>query len=101
FAMCDRIYVLYAGRLVEVGPSAALEAEPFHPYSLGLLLSEPPADHRVRELVAIPGAVPAPDEVAESCTFAPRCRWAAEVCRESAPPLLEAAPGRMSACIRL
>jgi peptide/nickel transport system ATP-binding protein len=101
FATCDRIHVLYAGSLVEVGASAELEAEPLHPYSHGLLLSEPPADHRVRELVTIPGSVPAPDDVAGSCTFAPRCRWAAEVCRRAAPALVEVAPGRLSACVRL
>jgi peptide/nickel transport system ATP-binding protein len=60
FAMCDRIYVLYAGSLLETAPAGELEAEPLHPYSHGLLLSEPPADHRVRDLVSIPGSVPAP-----------------------------------------
>ena len=89
FAICDRIYVLYAGSLVEVGSSAELDAEPLHPYSLGLLLSEPPAERRTGELVAIPGSVPAPDDVAGSCTFAPRCRWAAPPCTEESPP-----PGR-------
>jgi peptide/nickel transport system ATP-binding protein len=101
FAMCDRIYVLYAGALIEVGPSGAVEAEPLHPYSHGLLLSEPPPDHRVRELVAIPGSVPSPDEVAGSCTFAPRCRWAAPVCRDGTPPLAQVTPERRSACVRL
>jgi peptide/nickel transport system ATP-binding protein len=101
FAMCDRIYVLYAGSLVEVAGGAALEAEPLHPYTHGLLLSEPPADRRVSALVTIPGAVPRPDEVASCCTFAPRCRWAANVCREEAPPLREVGPRHLSACVRL
>jgi peptide/nickel transport system ATP-binding protein len=101
FAMCDRIYVLYAGSLAEVGPSAGIEDEPLHPYTHGLLLSEPPAEHRVRELVTIPGSVPAPDEVARRCPFSPRCRWSAPRCREGTPPLVEVAPGRYSACIRL
>jgi peptide/nickel transport system ATP-binding protein len=101
FAMCDRVYVLYAGSLVEVAAAADLDAEPLHPYTQGLLLSEPPASHRVRELVTIPGAVPAPDEVAACCTFAPRCRWVQPICREGAPPLREVAPGRLSACIRV
>jgi peptide/nickel transport system ATP-binding protein len=106
FAMCDRIYVLYAGSLVEAAPAAELQAEPLHPYSHGLLLSEPPADHRVRELAVIPGTVPSPGQVAGSCTFAPRCRWAAGMCRESAPALAEVTlpeigPGRLSACARL
>jgi peptide/nickel transport system ATP-binding protein len=101
FAVCDRVYVLYAGSLVEVGTSAELDAEPLHPYSLGLLLSEPSAESRARELVAIPGSVPAPDDVAGSCTFAPRCRWAAPACTEESPQLVEVEPGRLSACIRL
>ena len=86
--------------------SAELEAEPLHPYSHGLLLSEPPADHRVRDLVSIPGSVPAPDLVAGSCPFAPRCRWATAVCEQAAPPLTEVTltgvpRGRLSACVRL
>lgn len=97
FAMCDRIYVLYAGSLIEVAPSAALEDEPMHPYTHGLMLSEPPADRRVATLVAIPGTVPGADEVTGCCTFAPRCRWATEACREGPPPLVEVAPGRRSA----
>jgi peptide/nickel transport system ATP-binding protein len=101
FAVCDRVYVLYAGSLIEVGSSAELDAEPLHPYTLGLLLSEPSAERRTGELVAISGSVPAPDEVAGSCTFAPRCRWAAPVCSDGSPPLAEVAPGRVSACIRV
>jgi peptide/nickel transport system ATP-binding protein len=101
FAMCDRISVLYAGSLIEAAPSAELEAEPLHPYSQGLLLSEPPVDRRVGELVAIAGSVPSPDEVAGSCAFAPRCRWAAPVCVAAAPAAVEVAPGRLSACVRI
>ena len=101
FAMCDRVHVLYAGSMVEIGTSAELDDEPLHPYTHGLLLSEPPADHRVPELLAIPGSVPAPDDVAGCCTFATRCRWVKQVCSESAPPLLEVEPGRFSACVRL
>ena len=101
FAVCDRVYVLYAGSLIEVGSSAELDAEPLHPYTLGLLLSEPSAERRTGELMTIPGSVPAPDEVAGSCTFAPRCRWAAPACTEGSPPLVEVAPGRLSACVRV
>jgi peptide/nickel transport system ATP-binding protein len=101
FAVCDRVYVLYAGSLIEVGSSAELDAEPLHPYSLGLLLSEPSAERRTGKMVAIPGSVPAPDDVAGSCTFAPRCRWAAPACTEESPRLAEVAPGRLSACIRV
>jgi peptide/nickel transport system ATP-binding protein len=101
FAMCERVYVFYAGALVEVGSPTDLDAEPLHPYTHGLLLSELPPDRRVETLVSIPGAVPTPDEVAGSCPFAPRCRWAKEVCLTASPPLVEVAPHRFSACVRL
>ena len=101
FSVCDRIHVLYAGSLLEAGPAHALESEPLHPYSLGLLLSEPAADRRQAMLTAIEGSVPSPAEVAGSCSFAPRCRWAADRCVAAKPPLREVEPGRLTACIRL
>jgi peptide/nickel transport system ATP-binding protein len=101
FSVCDRVYVLYAGSLMEAAPADELEAEPLHPYSLGLLLSEPAADRRLPQLVAIEGAVPAPAHVAGMCNFAPRCRWAQPRCRDGDPPLREVAPGRLSACVRI
>ena len=101
FSVCDRIYVLYAGSLMEVSPAHELESEPLHPYTLGLLLSEPPGDRRVSELVAIPGTVPSADEVATCCSFAPRCFWARPRCRDGKPPLEQRAPWRGSACVRL
>lgn len=101
FSTCDRLYVLYAGSLLEVGDAADVEAEPLHPYTLGLLLSEPPADRRLSELVAIPGTVAAVDEVADMCALAPRCQWAQPKCTDSQPPLLTVVPGRRSACVRL
>src|SRR6185312_2843487 len=101
FAMSERVHVFYAGALVEVGSPAELDAAPLHPYTHGLLLSELPPDRRVESLVSIPGSVPSPDEVAGSCPFAPRCHWAEEVCVQGAPPLVEVAAGRLSACIRV
>ena len=101
FDRCDRVYVLYAGSLLEVAPARELEREPLHPYTLGLLLSEPAADRRVPELVAIPGSVPAHDLVSDRCAFSTRCAWVAEQCVAAAPPLLPVAAGRHSACIRL
>ena len=100
FSICDRIYVLYAGAILEVASSAELEAEPLHPYSLGLLQSEPPADRRLRELRVIEGAVPAPDDVVGQCRFASRCRWAAPECVQGEPALASVGM-RQTACIRL
>jgi peptide/nickel transport system ATP-binding protein len=101
FSICDRVYVLYAGSVLEVGAAPALEAEPFHPYTLGLLLSEPPGDRRVAELVAIEGSVPKSREVASMCAFAPRCSWAAAACTAGRPELRAAESGRLTACVRL
>jgi peptide/nickel transport system ATP-binding protein len=101
FAMCDRVYVMYGGSLVEVAPAADLEARPLHPYTQGLLLSEPSLDHRVVELASIPGSVPKAADVKDRCAFEPRCRWAARACRESPPPLQEVEVGRLTACIRI
>ncbi|HET6223186.1 MAG TPA: ABC transporter ATP-binding protein, partial [Dongiaceae bacterium] len=100
FSTCDRIYVLYAGSVVEAGAAAEVERDPCHPYTLGLLLSEPPATRRVAKLVAIRGSVPSAEDVAGCCSFAPRCDWAGEACRAGKPPLSERAPGRLSACVR-
>jgi peptide/nickel transport system ATP-binding protein len=101
FSVAHRVYVLYAGSLVEISPADALEREPLHPYTLGLLLSEPATDRRLDRLVAIEGSVPSPEEVADRCSFAPRCAWAAEACVAGKPPLQVADRLRESACVRL
>jgi peptide/nickel transport system ATP-binding protein len=100
FSTCDRIHVLYAGSLLEVGDAPAVQRDPFHPYTLGLLLSEPPADRRVPKLIAIRGQVPRADAVANRCAFADRCDWAQDQCRAGKPPLAELEPSRLTACIR-
>jgi peptide/nickel transport system ATP-binding protein len=87
FEHCDRIYVLYAGALVEVGPSDDLE--------------EQPLDRKVAELPSIPGAVPRHEQVADRCVFSTRCPWVREVCTAGPPPLVSLASGRASACVRL
>jgi peptide/nickel transport system ATP-binding protein len=101
FSVCDRIYVLYAGALLETGAAAELEVEPLHPYSLGLLLSEPAVDRKHATLTAIEGSVPAPADVAGMCRFAPRCRWARDVCRAGDPPLVSVDGTRQTACLRV
>jgi peptide/nickel transport system ATP-binding protein len=101
FSMCQRIYVLYAGSALEHAPSRELESEPLHPYTLGLLLSEPSADRRYAELPAMPGSVPAPDDVEDRCPFEPRCPWSSPECSAGAPPLRAVGPGRTSACVRI
>jgi peptide/nickel transport system ATP-binding protein len=101
FSMCDRIYVLYAGSVLEVAPAAELERTPMHPYSLGLLLSEPPLEHRLARLATVEGTVPSPDAVTTSCSFAERCRWVAPDCTQHRPSLAAVAENRLTACIRI
>jgi peptide/nickel transport system ATP-binding protein len=101
FSICDRVYVLYAGSVLEVGSARELESTPMHPYTLGLLLSEPPVDRRLSDLVAIGGSVPAPDDVVDCCAFSPRCQWVEAECRARKPDLRLVAPSRHTACVRV
>lgn len=83
----DRILVMYSGRLVESGAGATVFRSPRHPYTAVLRDSEPPLSHRVDHLTTVPGTVPRPWEVADSCAFAARCPRADDMCREHEPPL--------------
>ena len=102
FSVCDRVFVLYAGSVLEVGNARDVQAAPLHPYTHGLLLSEPTARYRQADLRSIEGTVPRPDQVADRCAFAPRCQWMVESsCCESRPQLLPVARDRWSRCTRL
>ena len=101
FSVADRVYVLYAGEILESAAAREIEREPLHPYSLGLLLAEPAVDRRQSALVAIEGAVPTPAEVSDRCAFQPRCRWAGSDCISRKPTLHDVDAGRRTACVRL
>lgn len=100
--LCDRVGVLYAGRLVEEGPANALFAEPRHPYTLGLLRSAPRGGVRKidRRLQSIPGSLPFIGHQLPGCSFAPRCPIAIDECTNAVPPLLQVAHDRAARCIR-
>jgi peptide/nickel transport system ATP-binding protein len=100
FSVADRVYVLYAGSVLEVGEGNVIEQAPAHPYSLGLLLSEPPATRRVSRLLTMPGNVPRPDEVANCCSFSPRCRWVDARCRVAVPRLTSCGANHLTSCLR-
>jgi peptide/nickel transport system ATP-binding protein len=94
---CDRLAVMYAGRIVESGPAAQVFAAPQHPYTKRLLDSLPSIGGRRGVADPIPGAPPDPHDPPEGCTFRPRCPYAADACLEE-PALREVLPGRRSAC---
>ncbi|MGH7103504.1 MAG: dipeptide ABC transporter ATP-binding protein [Acetobacteraceae bacterium] len=98
--MCERVGVLYAGRLLEDGPSRLLFTHPSHPYTLGLLNAVPRRDMRKDRstLEAIPGALPAVGAMVSGCIYAPRCPIVRPHCTVEAPPRVEPAPGRTSLC---
>ncbi|HWJ73096.1 MAG TPA: ABC transporter ATP-binding protein [Kaistia sp.] len=97
-ALADRVYVMYAGRVVERGARSDVFALPRHPYTRGLLDALPhgsPSDHPLR---ALPGSPPAIGRFPAGCAFHPRCRFAEDICRADVPDLMPVAPGRAIAC---
>ena len=97
---CDRVAVMYAGRIVEEAPAAALFSDPWHPYAQGLIGALPPLDGARRRLAAIPGTVPDPHRMPAGCSFAPRCTRAADACRCAVPSLAPLGDARAVACVR-
>jgi len=99
--MCDRVVVMYAGRIVEKAPVDKLFAAPAHPYTLGLLESIPSieaAEQGSGRLDAIPGAVPSLRSFPTGCRFRDRCSRAIEICASVDPPLEHQRPGQWAAC---
>jgi peptide/nickel transport system ATP-binding protein len=98
---CQRVIVMYAGRVVEEAPVEALFDHPAHPYTRGLMGSIPRgADRRRRRLAEIPGVVPNLAEPLIGCAFAARCALATDACRAAVPELRAIAPSHRVACIR-
>lgn len=97
--MADRVNVMYAGRIVEEGPTEAIFAAPRMPYTMGLLQSVPRLDRpEDARLVPIPGLPPAGSAGEGRCSFAPRCVYVGDPCRRAAPALREVGPGHRAAC---
>lgn len=94
----DRVVIMYLGRVVESGPTQALFREPSHPYTQALLAEVGRVEARKRVFAPVMGEIPSPLAPPPGCHFHPRCRHAMAHCRESAPPLVEIAPGRRAAC---
>lgn len=97
--MCDRVCVMYGGKIVEESSVKNLFKNPLHPYSQGLLKSIPSIlEENEEELYSIKGNVPDPGSMEQGCYFAPRCEYAMDICFKQAPQLKEIAPKHYSSC---
>jgi oligopeptide transport system ATP-binding protein len=99
--LCDRVQVMYAGRIVETAGTRELFARPRHPYTVALQRSIPSTQEKGSELRTIPGMPPDPSKPAPGCAFAPRCESATNRCRSLRPELAEVSPGHAQACLRV
>ncbi|WP_347403836.1 ABC transporter ATP-binding protein [Mycobacterium sp. 236(2023)] len=98
--IADRIAVLYAGRIAEIGPTAELLGHPAHPYTHGLLRSRLTLETaRDRRLAALPGSVPSPVTPLPGCAFEPRCELATDECTKAPPDPIAVGADRVSACV--
>ena len=94
----QRVLVMYAGRVIEQAPVAALFDRPMHPYTDGLIDAVPKLEGDLHRLTTIPGNIPDLAAVIPGCRFNPRCREAREACRRDAPALLQVGPDHLSRC---
>ncbi len=99
--MCDRVAVMYAGRVVEEGPVRQVFRNPAHPYTQALMSSVPNMDEKVEHLTAIEGQPPALDALPPGCRFAPRCQYVEARCEQAYPPTLTCGTEHTAACWRL
>ena len=99
--LCDRIVVLYLGKVMEIAPAGEMVRTPLHPYTQALLAASPRADPGARrERRLLQGDIPSPVDPPSGCVFRTRCPHAQPACAATVPPLREVAPGRFKACLR-
>jgi peptide/nickel transport system ATP-binding protein len=96
--ICDKVAIMYAGRVVEYAGKRALFTDPVHPYTIGLFNSVPDLEEDVDELNIIPGLMPDPMDLPSGCAFHPRCSLAIPRCSLERPEMSEARPGHFAAC---
>jgi oligopeptide/dipeptide ABC transporter ATP-binding protein len=99
--MCDRVMVMYAGRVVETGPVRSIFNRPSHPYTQALLNSVPNMDEDVERLYSITGQPPALWDLPPGCRFAARCTYAEDRCRNEYPPSFTIGEGHTADCWKL
>jgi len=97
--ICDRLAIMYAGRIVETGPVDQVFADPQHPYTEALMTSVPSFGATTDTLIGIEGRPPDPRDFPPGCRFAPRCDYAQEDCTSADHHLAAVGPGRTIACI--
>jgi len=95
---CDRLAVLYAGRVAEIGYTRDIFTHPQHPYTRGLMNAIPKPGSRGKKMAAIPGTVPSNPGALPGCPFAPRCEFAFERCRVEIPALSKVDENHLAAC---
>ncbi len=99
--ICDRVAVMYVGKLVEMANTEELYHKPKHPYTAALMAAVPVADPRIKTgNVELKGEVPSPAKPPSGCYFHPRCDYAVDICRAQSPEFREITPGHFVACHR-
>ncbi len=99
--ICDRVVVMYVGKIVEVASGLDVYVDPKHPYTEALMSSVPVSNPRARDKgtrILLEGEVADPSNPPSGCYFHPRCRYAQQLCREQAPPLKDLGNEHYSAC---
>lgn len=95
---CDRLVILYAGRVAEIGTTREVFKSPQHPYSRGLLNAVPRPGNRGKKMAVIPGTVPSNPGALVGCPFSPRCEFSFDRCKSEVPNLFSVSEGHSSAC---
>jgi peptide/nickel transport system ATP-binding protein len=95
---CERLIVMYSGKVVEEGTVEEIFKDPKHPYTKGLIQSVPDMRFKKQKLYSIPGSVPKPGSIKHGCRFAARCEYAFDRCVSETPELYETGPGHTSRC---
>ena len=98
--VCDKVAIMYAGRIIEFGTLEDIYRNPTHPYTLGLFGSIPKLDQKIRRLTPIKGLMPDPTNLPEGCAFAPRCNHACEACMNKRPETEMMNDTHAVACLR-
>lgn len=96
--IADRVAVMYAGRLIEIGPVEQIITQPLHPYASGLMQSIPSIHHYSDRLNQIPGSMPRLNNIPKGCAFHPRCAQKMPICSQQLPLLISPKPQHQVAC---